>query len=293
MLAIIASHNKLWWHNKTLMRHSAFLHYTGIKYHTGTWHVTDIYWHVTDLYRHDTDLYRWRKRYRGPWWYPPGGRHSGTTAHWIWRWRICQTETQNATWWRHDIRFTHQWPFVSGNYRSQMHSYHKRPVWWFFFPNGRKATLKDMGKNKHVLLSEHSKQEQNASYVHGCTVCYTSTKYFRDCRQLHSLRPSEAHARQIIGVDNCLPVRCQAHAGVIKWKHFPRYWPFVRGIHRSPMNSPHKVQGRGAVMFSLICISINGWINNHEAGDLRRYRAHYDVIAMHHLNQCWLVLNYK
>ena len=27
---------------------------------------------------------------------------------------------------------------------------------------------------------------------------------------------------------------------VIKWKHFPRYWPFVSGIHRSPVNSPHK-----------------------------------------------------
>ena len=22
------------------------------------------------------------------------------------------------------------------------------------------------------------------------------------------------------------------HDGVIKWKHFPHYWPFVRGIHR-------------------------------------------------------------
>ena len=32
------------------------------------------------------------------------------------------------------------------------------------------------------------------------------------------------------------------HDGVIKWKHFPRYWPFVRGIHRSPVNSPHKGQ---------------------------------------------------
>ena len=30
-----------------------------------------------------------------------------------------------------------------------------------------------------------------------------------------------------------------AHADVIKWKHFPRYWPFVRGIHRWRMNSPH------------------------------------------------------
>ena len=40
---------------------------------------------------------------------------------------------------------------------------------------------------------------------------------------------------------------------VIKWKHFPRYGPFVRGIHRSPVNSPHKGQWRGALMFSLIC----------------------------------------
>ena len=29
---------------------------------------------------------------------------------------------------------------------------------------------------------------------------------------------------------------------VIKWKLFPRYWPFVRGIHRLPVKSPHKGQ---------------------------------------------------
>ena len=69
---------------------------------------------------------------------------------------------------------------------------------------------------------------------------------------------------------------CTIHDDVIKWKHFPRYWPFVRGINRSPVNSPHKGQWRGAVMFSLICV----WVNNREAGDLRRYRAHYDVIVM-------------
>ena len=72
------------------------------------------------------------------------------------------------------------------------------------------------------------------------------------------------------------------HDDVIKWKHFPRYWPFVRGIHRSPVNSPHKGQWRGALMFSLICVWINGWVNNSEAGDLRRYHAHYDVTVMAH-----------
>ena len=70
-----------------------------------------------------------------------------------------------------------------------------------------------------------------------------------------------------------------SHDDVIKW-YFPRYWPFVRGIHRSPENSPHKGQWRGALMFPLICVRINGWVNNREAGDLRRHRAHYDVIVM-------------
>ena len=75
------------------------------------------------------------------------------------------------------------------------------------------------------------------------------------------------------------------HDDVIKWKHFPRYWPFVQGFHRSPVISPHKGQWREALMFSLICARINhvnGWVNNGEAGDLTRHRAHYDVIVM-----CW------
>ena len=70
------------------------------------------------------------------------------------------------------------------------------------------------------------------------------------------------------------------HDDVIKWKHFPRYWPFVRGIHRSPVNSPRKGQWRGALMFSLICAWINGWVNNGETGDLRRHRANCDVTVM-------------
>ena len=61
-----------------------------------------------------------------------------------------------------------------------------------------------------------------------------------------------------------------SHDNVIKWNHFPRYWSFVRGIHRRPVHSPHKGQWRGALMFSLMCAWINGWVNNHEAGDLRR-----------------------
>ena len=78
---------------------------------------------------------------------------------------------------------------------------------------------------------------------------------------------------------------------------FPRYWPFVRGIHRSPVNSPHKGQWHGALIFSLICAWINGWVNKREAGDLRRHRAHYDVIVMAGTSNCipqclWDVITY-
>ena len=70
------------------------------------------------------------------------------------------------------------------------------------------------------------------------------------------------------------------HDDVVKWKHFPRNRPFVQGIHRSLVNSSHKDQWRGALIFSLICAWINGWVNNHEAGDWRCHRAHYGVIVM-------------
>ena len=70
------------------------------------------------------------------------------------------------------------------------------------------------------------------------------------------------------------------HDDVIKWKYFPRYWPFVWGIHRSSVNSPQKGQWRGALIFSLICAWINCWVSNREAGYFRRHRTHYDITAM-------------
>ena len=68
------------------------------------------------------------------------------------------------------------------------------------------------------------------------------------------------------------------------WRHqmktFSASLPFVRGIHWSPVNSPHKGQWRGAFMSFFICALTNSWVNNREAGDLRRHRTHYDVTVM-------------
>ena len=69
----------------------------------------------------------------------------------------------------------------------------------------------------------------------------------------------------------------KTHDEVINWKHLPRCWSFVRGIHRSPVNSPNKGQWHGVFMFSFICAWTNGRVNNWGAGDLIRHRAHYAV----------------
>ena len=74
--------------------------------------------------------------------------------------------------------------------------------------------------------------------------------------------------------------KAKIHDDVIKWEHFLCYWPFVRWIHLLPMDSPHKGQWRGALMFSLICAWTKRWANNRDARALRRHRAHCDVTVM-------------
>ena len=99
---------------------------------------------------------------------------------------------------------------------------------------------------------------------------------------IHMCRPTSSRSNCVTNTEGWTKCMSFHHDDVIKWKHFPRYWPFVRGIHRSPVNSPHKGQWRGALIFTLICARITGWVNNCEAGDLRRNRDHYDVIVMTH-----------
>ena len=75
------------------------------------------------------------------------------------------------------------------------------------------------------------------------------------------------------------------HDDITKWKHFPCHWPFVRGIHRSLVNSPHQGQWHRALMFSFICAWTNSWADNRDTGNLRCHRAHYDVTVMHNQNR--------
>ena len=49
-----------------------------------------------------------------------------------------------------------------------------------------------------------------------------------------------------------------------------------------PGEFPTQRPVRGALMFSLICVWINCWVNLREVGDFRRYPTNYDVIVMMH-----------
>ena len=86
-------------------------------------------------------------------------------------------------------------------------------------------------------------------------------------------RLSEQRSARDDKADIMATIGFQCSHDVIKWKHFPRYRPLVRGIRGSPVNSPHKGQWRRALMFSLICAWTNGWANHWDAGDSIRHHS--------------------
>ena len=70
------------------------------------------------------------------------------------------------------------------------------------------------------------------------------------------------------------------HDYVTKWKHFSALLAICAGNSPVTGESPLKGQWRWALILYLIYAWINGWVNNREAGDLRRHRTNYDVRVM-------------
>ena len=70
-----------------------------------------------------------------------------------------------------------------------------------------------------------------------------------------------------------------SHDDVIRWKHFPCYWHFVRGIHWSPGGFPSQRPVMRSIVF-FFCVWTNGWANNRDVSNLRRHRARYGVTVM-------------
>ena len=62
-------------------------------------------------------------------------------------------------------------------------------------------------------------------------------------------------------------------------QHSPKFiWNSSLAKSRVPI--VHFSISQSFQILAQICARINGWVNNREAGDLRRYRAHYDFIVM-------------
>ena len=110
-----------------------------------------------------------------------------------------------------------------------------------------------------VVLAAAIPDEANCSWLHQSHHC--------EVRKQQTFNP-QWHSDAIC----CHRTGSTLHDNVIKWKHFPRNWPFVWGIHRS-----REIPTQRPVM---ICVWINDWVNNREAGNLRRHRGYYDVNVM-------------
>ena len=109
-----------------------------------------------------------------------------------------------------------------------------------------------------------------------------------DHRHSKSCCDQSSPARRTMKATTC---HCQVHQMDVSWRGRLPWWrhemetffallALCAGNSPVPVNSPHKGQWHGTLMFSLICHRINGWVNNREAGDPRRRQAHYDVIVM-------------
>ena len=115
----------------------------------------------------------------------------------------------------------------------------------------------------------------------GGTECY----YIRVC---HNERPGGFEVTRGAFPETGLRRRCLQYIligclpGTSWWRHQMETLSALLAIcaGNSPVNSRHKGQWRGALKFSLICAWINGWVNNLNAGDLRRHCTHYDVTVM-------------
>ena len=79
---------------------------------------------------------------------------------------------------------------------------------------------------------------------------------------------------------NCMPDSWEEHVPL--WRHQMEIFSTLLALcaGNSSVNSPHKGQWRGALMFSLMCVWTNSWSNNGYAGDLRRHHVHYEVTVI-------------
>ena len=134
---------------------------------------------------------------------------------------------------------------------------HQQPWYWLCSLNGIITLHK--GRLQQTVTSYSRRMTDNI----GCLMEYI----LQERVKLHNLRNIPCHyvkcyftCRKTVSLSFHILMMTSSNGN-----YFPRVWTFVRGIHRGPVNSPHKGHRRGAWMFSLICARIHAWVNNREA----------------------------
>ena len=104
--------------------------------------------------------------------------------------------------------------------------------------------------------------------------CFSQRRKFSE-KLTNPIWVAPTTGQRLLNALTAWPIRlyCCDHDDIMKWKHFRMAGPLW--IHRPPVDSTHKGQWHGDLMFSLICARTNGWGNNRATGNLRRHRAHY------------------
>ena len=116
---------------------------------------------------------------------------------------------------------------------------------------------------------------RNEPVIHASVMCIGNKDFLKTPRQHGIILIITHHIDRFMCIE-----KCEIQDDVIKWKYFSRYWHFKRGNHRSMVDSPHKGQQCGALVFSVIFAWTNSWVNNRDAGYFVRHSAHYDVTVM-------------
>ena len=106
-----------------------------------------------------------------------------------------------------------------------------------------------------------------------------STLSFVQSQSVLFMRPAVPR-RDYLAIDLWLDVLAAFAWWRHQWKHFPRYWPFVRGITGYRWIPRSKASDAELWCFLLVCAWTNGWVSNRDADHLRRHRAHYGVTVM-------------
>ena len=142
------------------------------------------------------------------------------------------------------------------------------PRTWTCFSDTRTVAITSSTRIGFVQLIYPYHSQLVCWRSHCPSVCEVILK---DMNKMFCPKPQKGMARIMC------KIRGIYHDDVIKWKHFPRYWPFVR---ESTVGFPSQRPVTRGIDISLICAWANAWVNNRDPGDLRRHGAHYDVTVL-------------